>query len=1491
MATVKQFGLTQVFSSKEPLVDIVFVHGLNGNPKDTWTHRDSGVFWPADLLPPFLEAKRVRILTYGYNANVTAFTDGASKDKIHNHAETLVSGLAANRSLRECSERPIIFVCHSLGGLVVKRALIYCRSVTNEKIEHLRSVYVSTYGILFLGTPHNGSDVAKWGLLLQNICAAVLPRKFMESSPQLIAALKTNNETLQNINSLFADIISRFHIYFFHETRSTDLKGIREIIVDESSAAPYLDGVERMGIEADHSHMCKFQDENAPGFEAVAEALLRYSREAPARISERWVDERKVRLLERQSKANEVFTGYLDGAAAPRGSEIGLSGRISPPPEHVRMITVKDYEIEEPAERPLPPALQISDRTASNSPNLELIGISKAPSGPPNFIVVAPPGFHPNKDFFGMEKELAKLTERLLDNPKRADRILTAVICGVAGAGKSHLARQFAWRFHAEYPGGLFWVDSKSWESIYKSFWDIAQAGAADKAKEFDDPSWRAPTKFVDAVRNWLQSREYWLLIFDGITFNNDEDLNHIRRFLPFNKNCTIIYTSVDITLQKKHRLFEPYIIRVQPLESKRAREMLFKHLGIKGATPDQISKATDLVKHYECLPLAIRAIAHRLNATAKPIERYGINSHLTDEKLAEPYLGIMHDLYRMRHFEALNLINLLSFFGHYVPTALITLGKMALEAWNVPVFKSSRPGEPGDIDTTLGVLIRYGLLLRLNNNDVYNKGSFSSKGTSQRSDGEDAMAPKSSESWEMSDSFTGESSPETSFSSQVQGQNKDSGSNAVDVLRLHSVVQRFCRDELTIMDEERRLKGFVPEANEMGFYDSWIVVATKVVRQSYENARERIDYYQDCGLVTDFREYETQASHILELFPKRMALKSTSVRDARADLRQLLRSVAVQINHMSPSDSPEAARTQKSVFDRSSSSSSSLPESSTDEGPSRQLTLDWTDQASPTVESPDDISLPPHQFNFGPFPPHIYRVSRHRLAHEMGYESDREGRGRSRRRAHRTFSIVSNTSQDTARMRKVSSVPSSPPNGRVGRPTRARIVRARSSKQRIRFPHQIGKTVPSLVKLSSIEGEGRSSRSRDTEDTKRPLSVTSEAEKALAAVQLASSPRSGGESHHLVQPAMPEISPLSNPSTPPGGPHRLPVPLGLQNQSSAESLQPRGSNLQPSSTLGGPEFKQDLMMQSTYSEPGHESANRDATSHQYAAAPLAARTAPSSQNHTRHPSAVRPFQAQDMSASMPCVRTIVSPLPYEENITVTRSRHPSSTGPSPLSAIRRPASSPMNPEAHPSAIMPGTSPPSIEYERAKTHVSDPMGEPMSRDASGRSRASWSTEPVRYRASPVLSNSQVFPGVSQVAPQHQAISGTGSWIGDVHFARALQAESLYAAGPPHPAPAPALGPSVDSRFLAYDYRFEAELAAAYHPAHLHNPRLMPYSYPSEAIPHETILAMQNSYVPQQNDYASVQNDFVSVQNDYGLRPRSGSSPPRPDYHGLGMRLP
>lgn len=310
---VQDYGLTQVYApTGGGKVDIVFVHGLNGHPKKTWTAEKSQTFWPLQLLPPILAEQRARILVYGYDATVTSFTDGVSKDKIHNHAENLVAALSANRRIRNAKERPIIFVAHSLGGLVVKRALIYSSGIRGTHTEHLRSIYVSTFGVLFMGTPHKGSDIAKWGSLLESICRGVMPTNVVDSNPNLVSALKRENETLQVIDREFYQMISRFRVYFFHEGKKTNLGKMKmDMIVDEESASPNAPDVERSVIQQDHRHMSKFENDSAPGFDLVADALQRYADEAPGVVAIRWQHEQAERLTHKKYWLEENVPGLF----------------------------------------------------------------------------------------------------------------------------------------------------------------------------------------------------------------------------------------------------------------------------------------------------------------------------------------------------------------------------------------------------------------------------------------------------------------------------------------------------------------------------------------------------------------------------------------------------------------------------------------------------------------------------------------------------------------------------------------------------------------------------------------------------------------------------------------------------------------------------------------------------------------------------------------------------------------------------------------------------------------------------------------------------------------------------------------------------------------------------------------------------------------------------------------------------------------------------
>jgi pimeloyl-ACP methyl ester carboxylesterase len=133
--------------------DIVFVHGLAGGSHSTWRHGNEGsgdhFFWPQELGK---DLPQTGIWSVGYAAgfgNWFADEGMALEDRANNLALRLTNnGLGG---------RPIIFVTHSMGGLVIKEFVTAAQALGGEEWTHLVN---AVRGIVFLGTPHHGSHMA-----------------------------------------------------------------------------------------------------------------------------------------------------------------------------------------------------------------------------------------------------------------------------------------------------------------------------------------------------------------------------------------------------------------------------------------------------------------------------------------------------------------------------------------------------------------------------------------------------------------------------------------------------------------------------------------------------------------------------------------------------------------------------------------------------------------------------------------------------------------------------------------------------------------------------------------------------------------------------------------------------------------------------------------------------------------------------------------------------------------------------------------------------------------------------------------------------------------------------------------------------------------------------------------------------------------------------------------------------------------------------------
>lgn len=101
------------------IIDIVAVHGLNGHYRKTWTALSEGAkgeCWLQDFLPE--QIPNARIMSFGYNSAVQFSKSVAD---IGTFAEGLLEDLMARRITTTERSRPIMFVCHSLGGIVFKQ--------------------------------------------------------------------------------------------------------------------------------------------------------------------------------------------------------------------------------------------------------------------------------------------------------------------------------------------------------------------------------------------------------------------------------------------------------------------------------------------------------------------------------------------------------------------------------------------------------------------------------------------------------------------------------------------------------------------------------------------------------------------------------------------------------------------------------------------------------------------------------------------------------------------------------------------------------------------------------------------------------------------------------------------------------------------------------------------------------------------------------------------------------------------------------------------------------------------------------------------------------------------------------------------------------------------------------------------------------------------------------------------------------------------------
>ncbi|KFY45994.1 hypothetical protein V494_00659 [Pseudogymnoascus sp. VKM F-4513 (FW-928)] len=281
-----------------PVIDIVAVHGLGANPDYAWlwlpknnppnnpSYPKKPLHWLRDLLPSKLLSSELpcRVMTFNYDSR---WFLKAPQQRLSNISDNLLGSLRNNR--KEATDRPLIFIGHSFGGNLIEQAIV--SSISRSEYKHIAE---STVGVIFLGTPHRGSEAAKWGILIASVAGS-----FVSTEKRILDDLQEQSSTLIDrlhdfSRWLFSESVP---VVCYWEQLATDYSAragpfgfiaksiLNEVVVNETSAC--IDGHQKISLHTDHFKINKFYGPDDPSFLQVYPEIVRMAENAEEMLRRR----------------------------------------------------------------------------------------------------------------------------------------------------------------------------------------------------------------------------------------------------------------------------------------------------------------------------------------------------------------------------------------------------------------------------------------------------------------------------------------------------------------------------------------------------------------------------------------------------------------------------------------------------------------------------------------------------------------------------------------------------------------------------------------------------------------------------------------------------------------------------------------------------------------------------------------------------------------------------------------------------------------------------------------------------------------------------------------------------------------------------------------------------------------------------------------------------------------------------------------------------
>ncbi|KAI9775352.1 MAG: hypothetical protein M1839_001268 [Geoglossum umbratile] len=585
-------GFRTLYGASKVTSFIVVIPGLGTLSPETWG-KSSGKPWLESLL-----------LNAAPNASILCFDHGLSKDdafswqRLVDSGADLLDNILKLREDESVQEFPFLFVCHSLGGIIVKQALC----LAQQDLSRFRNLLGVVAGLILMGTPHSkGANDELW----RNV--AIIPKTSLKRFSK--HALTSEEAAIfGNISRQFETIEPPIPILSTYETRATRIRGggigvlqvKNTLLVKREYSLTHLPKEQDLEVDADHNTLCDIGSRSA-AYQKIA-AFVREAIEATQR---------------------DLFLYPTSSHSSALGDTNEQDSHVEIDPQGLRPGSVGPQggaPFEQKSQNPTPQIKRRTTADASRLATFEMISqASNFSQEDPRLPCFLRKAHIRNPDFFGRGDVLRKMEDALLPpSPMKAGTSRTELrtfgLCGLGGVGKTEIAVEFMFAHRDDYDA-VFWVQADEPAKIADGFCQLAVELGLEESGAIQN---QAVSR--DLVKRWLccplkhyrrpsmpLEEEYasWLLILDNV-----DDPAILGNYWPSEGIGSILVTSRD-PLAKGRAFRMTAGITLQPFDERDAAKFLVELT--ESDSEDEDGDYEGGTRQQGAIPEEALAIARRL--------------------------------------------------------------------------------------------------------------------------------------------------------------------------------------------------------------------------------------------------------------------------------------------------------------------------------------------------------------------------------------------------------------------------------------------------------------------------------------------------------------------------------------------------------------------------------------------------------------------------------------------------------------------------------------------------------------------------------------------------------------------------------------------------------------------------------------------------------------------------------------------------------------